>query len=422
MTNSPEDNPPEAFSGPAGESAASGTEQESQTAQPKADVPAVFGIDPAVHTPPAAASVDELNVDQPNADPPLFYTYSQQPVRPLTRIPNYGHLLLLSLLIAVAFGLVGLGLGIASALGWKIPAASATDLQFNLASEAVLYLISFALSFLIFPLIWHERYFAGLQWRGAEVRSRFWILAGVGVLCFCLAFLDQVLMPGPPDAPIEKMISSPGAAWLMFGFGVTIAPFFEEMFFRGFMLPAMCTVADWTDETFFSRPELRINKETRAAFSIPAMILVCGVSVGVPAAIAYAAYGVLTSTGHHRAAIFSIAIVTGAAVYISLQAARAKSPAPSVQLDAAGHPQWSRAAMIVGSLATSLPFALLHIKQQGYSLGPFLDVLAVSLILCAVRLMTRSLAASTVVHSIYNLFIFVIELVATGGFRHFDKM
>ncbi len=50
--------------------------------------------------------------------------------------------------------------------------------------------------------------------------------------------------------------------------------------------------------------------------------------------------------------------------------------------------------MVVGSLATSIPFAALHAEQTGYSIGPFLLLICVSLVLCAVRLTTRSLAAS----------------------------
>jgi membrane protease YdiL (CAAX protease family) len=39
-----------------------------------------------------------------------------------------------------------------------------------------------------------------------------------------------------------------------------------------------------------------------------------------------------------------------------------------------------------------------------------------------VRLITRSLAASTLVHACYNFTIFFLMLVGTGGFRHLDKM
>ena len=78
--------------------------------------------------------------------------------------------------------------------------------------------------------------------------------------------------------------------------------------------------------------------------------------------------------------------------------------------------------MIVASVLTSIPFALIHVEQQGHSLGPFLLLIMVSLVLCTVRLKTRSLACSTLVHACYNFLIFTLALIGTGGFRHFDKM
>ena len=55
--------------------------------------------------------------------------------------------------------------------------------------------------------------------------------------------------------------------------------------------------------------------------------------------------------------------------------------------------------MVVASIVTSIPFAALHAEQTGYSIGPFLLLVCVSLVLCAVRLSTRSLAASVMVHA-----------------------
>ena len=311
-----------------------------------------FGADPAAPAPaPPAYAYTPPSSPWSNIDQPLFDSYMHPPVRRPVRIPHFGHLLLLSLLILVALGILVLVLGLASyfhLFGWQFSAASATDLRFNLLSEAALYLVTFAFSLFIFPMIWNQGYFAGIEWRGEVARSRFWLLLCTASLCFGLAILDQVAMPGPPNAPIEKMMSSPGAAWLMFAFGITIAPFFEEMFFRGFLLPALCTACDW------------IAEKMRHTLPLP--------------------------------------------------------------LDANGHPQWSMPAMIAGSIATSIPFALLHVNQQGHSLGPFLLLIVISTILCAVRLKARSLAASTLVHAIYNFFIFAMTLIGTGGFRHFDKM
>jgi len=286
----------------------------------------------------------------PVVEPLLFQSFAQPPVRPPARIPNFGHLCFLLLLGVIGFvctaALVLLAMHF-HLFGWERSLKSATDVRFILASEGILYIFTFGFSLLVFPLFWNESFFAGIQWRGTVALKRYKPLVGVALVCLGLAAIDGTLMPGPPNAPIETMLRAPGAAWLMFGFGITIAPFFEEMFFRGFLLPALCTAWDWASE--------RVNRK------------------------------------------------------------------PALPLDANGHPQWSITAMAVASVLTSLPFALVHVAQQGHALGPFLLLIVVSLILCAVRLKTRSLASSTLVHACYNFFIFSLALIGTGGFRHLDK-
>jgi membrane protease YdiL (CAAX protease family) len=78
--------------------------------------------------------------------------------------------------------------------------------------------------------------------------------------------------------------------------------------------------------------------------------------------------------------------------------------------------------MVVGAILTSIPFAAMHAEQTAYSLGPFVLLVCVSLVLCTVRLTTRSLAASVLVHASYNFLLFALMLIGTGGFRHLDKM
>jgi membrane protease YdiL (CAAX protease family) len=363
MTIFPEDESPKPGIGPADDSAnlAPAPARTSADEQPIEFAPAeVTPVGPILPAPdpvfmsdaPPGMPPSPSPSPSPIFDPQLFQSFIQPPVRPPTRIPHFGHLSLLIPIGGIGFACTGLILVLAMRFhlfGWSLSAqAAATNIQLILASEAILYLITFGISFVVFPLFWKEKFFTGLQWRAAVALHRFWPLAATALGCAGLAALDEVLMPGPSNAPIEKMMRAPGAAWLMFAFGTTLAPFFEEMFFRGFLLPALCTAWDWTAEHFAQRPA---------------------------------------------------------------------SP-----LDANGHPQWSFSAMAVGSIVTSLPFALLHVDQQGHALGPFLLLILVSLILCTVRLKTRSLAASTLVHATYNFIIFSLALIGTGGFRHFDKM
>ena len=51
----------------------------------------------------------------------------------------------------------------------------------------------------------------------------------------------------------------------------------------------------------------------------------------------------------------------------------------------------------------------MHGAQTSWSLGPFLLLIFVSLVLCWVRLSTRSLAASTMVHACYNFMLFSVH-------------
>ncbi len=78
----------------------------------------------------------------------------------------------------------------------------------------------------------------------------------------------------------------------------------------------------------------------------------------------------------------------------------------------------STVALVFAALFSSLLFALIHAPQLEYAWGPVGLLFGVSLVLAFVRVRTHSVACSTLVHLTYNLTIFVLALIATGGFRH----
>jgi len=289
-----------------------------------------------------------------SAEPPerlLFQSFAQPEAVTPARIPHLGHLALLMAFASI--GLLGSMLVVLAGLRFHLFGVATMDqakddIHYSLGSTAALYLITFAVSLFVFPVVWRKGFFAGIHWNGSAALRLRWRLFGGGCLCFLLAMLDEVLIPSPGKAPIDEMFRSPGAAWMMLVFGITLAPFFEEIAFRGFLLPALATAWDWAIEQNIGRP--------------------------------------------------------------------------ARPLDAEGHPQWSVFAMVVASIFTSVPFAAMHADQQGYALGPFLLLVAISLVLCAVRLCTRSVAASVLVHASYNFLLFSLMLLGTGGFRHLDKM
>ena len=355
---------------------------------------------------------------QVETEKPLFQQWYEPPVL-RTRIPHFGHLAILGAF--AGFGLIGAGIFIRVAMlmhlfGVSTVQAAMTDVHYALGSEAFLYLLMFGVSFLFFPMIWRKGFFAGIQWNGATALRLRNKLFATAVICFFLALADSLLVPGPKDAPIDKLLRSPGAAWLLFAFGVAVAPFIEEMVFRGFLLPSLCTLCDWTDETIFGRPNLHLEPKVRDAWSTAAMVAVCVVLFGAPAALIYAV--IIRSM-----VLFVCCLPIAPAVYLGLMAARRPEAAQLVRpLGENGHPQWSMRAMVIASICTSIPFALLHGAQTGYSIGPQVLLVIVSLVLCWTRLNTRSLAASVLVHASYNFLLFTMMMLGTGFFRHLDKM
>ena len=273
------------------------------------------------------------------------------PYLSVVRTPNFGDaaIFLMMLLMGslITIGAVGVALQF-HWLGLRSLAQAQNDTRLALGTQFLLYGIALAGAVPFFRMAWGKGYFTGLHWHGSTAYRLRYRLIWTAVLCNVVAMVGNWLLPFPEHAPIDKMFGSTRDAWMLMVFGVLVAPFFEEMIFRGFLLPAMATAWDWCAE-----------RSTQA------------------------------------------------------------QPRP---LDAQGNPAWSFGAMVFASLVVSAPFALMHAAQVAKAWGPLLLLYCVSLILCTVRLATRSLAASTLVHSAYNFMLFAMMLWQTGGFRHLDRM
>jgi len=80
------------------------------------------------------------------------------------------------------------------------------------------------------------------------------------------------------------------------------------------------------------------------------------------------------------------------------------------------------AGIPISIFITSLAFAFLHSPQVSHAWGPLVLIGTVSVVLCIVRLRTKSVMAGVVVHAAYNFTLFAAVLAETGGFRHLDKL
>jgi len=81
-----------------------------------------------------------------------------------------------------------------------------------------------------------------------------------------------------------------------------------------------------------------------------------------------------------------------------------------------------RMGAVWGVLLTALPFGLIHLPQYGWAWGAALVIFLVGVVCGAVRAVTKSVAASFLVHVGYNGTQMLIAVAATHGFRHLDAM
>jgi len=237
---------------------------------------------------PESAAPAQLSAPATPEEPPLFQAWSE-PVPPPTRHPNFADVLLLGV------------------LPWLLPRRHpALPLRPLLSSVGHLHHPEGAqrrplhhrqhgrslpghlgLALLIFPLLWQQGLFAGLHWNARAADRRFRTLLGAAVVCFLLAMADEALLPGPANAPIDKLLTPAPRRGSCFAFGVTFAPFFEESIFRGFLLPALCTAFDWSVEKAAGLHPMPLDPEGHPQWSLGAMVF-ASITTSIPFAYMHA--------------------------------------------------------------------------------------------------------------------------------------
>jgi len=269
------------------------------------------------------------------------------PPPPPRRIPNFGDAVLFFTVAFIVMLFTSISV-FAMAMGFHwFGTETAEQLlrepRLIIPAMAVGYLIAGAMVWAIFTYLWRQSFSNALHWNFDVVRRRWpWLLGGGAVLSLGVQFLSNFL-PIPKSLPIDDFFRTSADVWMVALFGTFVAPLFEELAFRGFLVPSLASAWDWLQGR---RDQARLGSD----------------------------------------------------------------------------PQWSIAALGVSCIVTSIAFALVHADQLAHAWAPLAVLFTVSLVLCAVRLWTQSLAASAMIHATYNGTIFTIVFFGTGGFRHLDKI
>jgi membrane protease YdiL (CAAX protease family) len=291
---------------------------------------------------------------------------------PSSRVPHIGH--------AVVFVLFAGLLLLLTQLIFSSVAQTSVDAvkaqvhpKDQLATMAITYIATLASCFLIFPLFWDRNFLSGVQWHGRHALRLSVRLISVGL---CVGWTVQAissLIPVPKSMPMDDFFRTPSDVWLVAGFGTLLAPLFEEITFRGFLLPAFTIAFEWLG------PMLRY--------------------------VASSSLARLKRVEPERHIVFF-----------------RESASAGLTEDTGNLYFRSRTAVILASIVTSVLFALIHADQLAHAWGAVGILFCVSLILTLIRVQTRSVACSTIVHASYNLSVFITLFLGTSGFRHLDKL
>jgi uncharacterized protein len=264
------------------------------------------------------------------------------------RIPHLGHALLF-----VSFAFLMLLLSQVTLLGITHPVRDpqkiinmALQPRFLVAAMAFTYIVTLVVSWFFFPLLWHRTFADGLQWDLATAWRNAPRLIAIGLVTGFTVQAISSFIPVPKSLPMDNFFRTSSDIWLVTAFGTLLAPMFEEICFRGFLLPAFAIAYDW--------------------LSLPR-----------------------TPAAHERWRITTHLTV---------------------------------ASLIFSAIITSIFFTLLHAEQLAHTWGALFVLFCVSLVLTAVRLKTHSVASSTLVHASYNASVFLTLFIATGGYRHLERL
>ncbi len=220
------------------------------------------------------------------------------------------------------------------------------DPKLLLASMAIAYVVTLIEAWTFFPLLWHRTFLEGIRWNYATARHNAWRLIPLGLVLGWTVQAISSLIPVPKSLPMDRFFHTRTDVWLITFFGTLLAPLFEEICFRGFLLPAFAIAYDWL--ALPKKPYAYERWRTTVNITLPAFVF--------------------------------------------------------------------------SGILTSIFFALVHAEQLAHAWVALFVLFCVSLVLTWIRVRTASVACSTLVHACYNLSVFISLFIATGGYRHLDRM
>jgi len=139
--------------------------------------------------------------------------------------------------LPVAFlGTAGVFLALRELFGWESTVTEAfTRTPLIVAMQTGWEALWLGFIYFTATVKYQRRFWEAVGWRLGRHRPRNWMAAGAGLAL--AAQLYFYISPTENELPIEQLFSSPGAGYALAIFGILVAPFVEEVVFRGFVYP-----------------------------------------------------------------------------------------------------------------------------------------------------------------------------------------
>lgn len=335
-----------------------------------------------------------FDADPPGREPeitlPELHAEPQPDLRPSIDLHSHwpswsGWDILLVAVITIAsiFVLSGVAMAIAAALPSfrGVPITDlARDARIIVPVQVVAYAIVIGLMALVVRRGYQRRFWRDIEWNFPHADWYWFLAAGVGLAI--IVQLASAVLPIPKQLPIENFFKTTTSAYLMGAFGISAAPLFEELFFRGLLYP-------------------------KAATSVPALF-VLGLVELLIVLIASPKSGFVL----WLVPVLAVVAFCGWTLYVWIS----EGPRAFEAND-----QRRRLGDLVGIAATAFCFALIHQSQLGYAWGPLLLLFFVGLVLTTVRARLRTVGGSFLIHVAYNTTLFTLLWLSTDHFRHMEK-
>ncbi len=211
-------------------------------------------IDPIPDEQPGLAPVEAIATE--GHDQHLLQPSSLEPVPGPTagRDEAVVDLVDVALIAGVAFASLVLCTIMALAMVYSAPGARHLDAR-DLARDALVIIPAqivayvMVVGFMVFIVALRHRsgFLKAIQWNMPGPKAALVALCGGAALALTSQLFSGLLQRWiPKTLPIDQYFKNPASGYLLAAFGVLVAPFVEEFFFRGFLYPAL---ARWTGAT-----------------------------------------------------------------------------------------------------------------------------------------------------------------------------